>query len=392
MKKLLKNLCMCLLAMVVVCASAITLTACKEEQKESQIMSISVNPSIEFIVDENDKVVSVTATNEDCVYILDKFNEFIGMSAQNAALKFLELCEEFGFEVEGLTYGQEITISISGEADEELYNVVKNKIKAKASALGVSIAPLVEIDDDELEEMVAEYYQEYTASEIDNMSEKKLFDLIKKSRKETEELHTPDERQAYYKERAQEILKAKIDAINEYINENPTEVTTEVASLVGKINVAYEGLQSLYSTLNSQIEGFYTNQTTGINKIRETYVAVKNNYLDAFKSYKDAVEQNGANVDELKAQMEGYKETAESYMNELETARSAAINSQMHVLKTTIHNKISDINDLIEDLLTKINLKMSNIQSKINEHIDALKSHHVQNTKNPWESEPPIAS
>ena len=120
--------------MVAICiTSVISLVGCaKKPDPESQVMNIAVNPSIEFVLDNNDKVVSVSATNEDGAYILSKFTEFTGMNAQDAALKFLELSEQYGFIVEGSINNEKITISVSGEGDEDLYNKVKNKIETKS--------------------------------------------------------------------------------------------------------------------------------------------------------------------------------------------------------------------------------------------------------------------
>ena len=126
---------------------ATTLTGCGKDKdpKELQIMNLSVNPGVEFVVDENDKVLSVTASNEDGAFILNKFTDFTGMSAKDAALKFIEMSEEYGFVVEGTANGESITISVSGEGAEKLYNDVKSKISSKVKELGLSIDKMVEI-------------------------------------------------------------------------------------------------------------------------------------------------------------------------------------------------------------------------------------------------------
>ena len=83
------------------------LTGCSPKE-EMQIMNLSVNPGVEFVVDKDDKVLSVTARNEDGAYLLEKFTNFTGMSANDAALKFIELSEEYGFVVSGTANGENI--------------------------------------------------------------------------------------------------------------------------------------------------------------------------------------------------------------------------------------------------------------------------------------------
>ena len=162
MKKIFQKIGLCMLALVMIVGAGLTLSACNKA--EQQVMSLSVNPSIEFVLDEDDKVVSVTANNEDGVYILQQFSDFTGMTAEDAALKFLELCETYGFVVEGSTDGETFTIAVSGDGAKAVYNDVKNKIKEKATELGLQIDELVKLGKEKLKQLVAECYQEYSNS------------------------------------------------------------------------------------------------------------------------------------------------------------------------------------------------------------------------------------
>ena len=61
MKKILSALSICL---VVLCS--FFLTACGEQKSTpTSVMTMSVNPEVQFVLDQNNKVVNVTATNED---------------------------------------------------------------------------------------------------------------------------------------------------------------------------------------------------------------------------------------------------------------------------------------------------------------------------------------
>ena len=135
MKKIKKIGLGALALMIGVGATAFTGCSCDEDPNELQIMNLSVNPGVEFVVDENDKVLSVTASNEDGAYLLEKFTEFTGMSAKDAALKFIEMSEEYGFVVSGTANGESITISVSGEGAEKLYNDVKGKNQFKGKRI-----------------------------------------------------------------------------------------------------------------------------------------------------------------------------------------------------------------------------------------------------------------
>jgi len=384
MKKIFKRMA-CLLAMVIVFGAGLTLAGCFNDDGETQIMNLSVNPSVEFILDKNDKVVTVSATNEDGAYILEKFTTFTGMSAKDAALKFLELSEEYGFVVSGSTTGETFKISISGGDEEKLYKDVKNKITNKATELGLTIGSLIEIDDDELEEMVAEYYQEYSKAMIDELEEKELINLIKQSREETKELLTDDEKQAYYRERAQKVINAKINAINNYLEENSSFLNNLITPIVNAMNNAYNSIQNSYTTINTQIEELYNNTTNGINLIREEYITQKKAYLLAVEEYKTALEESSPNLQEIKTNMENLKAQADATWSNLASARNTAKSQLSNLIETTIHTQLTALNTQIDALLSHISLNAIDIQNQVQTQINLLKTEFENATQNPWE-------
>lgn len=383
MKNKFKKLTIGMLSAAVVAGATATLTGCGggDDPDKLQVMNLSVNPGIEFIVDEEDKVVSVTADNEDGAYILDKFTEFTGMSAKDAALKFLELSEQYGFVVSGSTNGEKITISVSGEGAEELYNDVKSKVSAKVSELGMQVAKMVEIGEDELEEIIAECYQEFSEEEIDDLSEERMLELLKKSREETEGLYTEDERLAYYKDRAQKVIEAKITAIKEYISESvPAATQAIVQPVVLVLDAAYTQIQSAYTTINNTLETLNTN----INSKLSTYIAEKEEYLAAVEAYRAAVEDGAANVDALKQEMERLRGEAKTLQSELATARDNARAQIMTAVKNTVHTGLTNINNKINEILGQISMSATALETAVNNEIAALKTAYQNNTENPW--------
>ena len=54
------------------------------EAKEQKVMNLSLNPEVEFVLDENDKVVSVNALNEEGNLIVSA-EVFTGKTAEEAA-------------------------------------------------------------------------------------------------------------------------------------------------------------------------------------------------------------------------------------------------------------------------------------------------------------------
>ena len=370
---------------------ATVFTGCGSGPDEMQIMNLSVNPGVEFVVDKNDKVLSVTASNEDGAYLLEKFTEFTGMSAKDAALKFLELSEEYGFVVSGTVNDESVTISVSGEGAEKLYNDVKGKINNKVNELGMSVGNMVEIAGEELESIVQQCYQEYSASEIANMSDEKLLELIQQSREETKDIHTEQERLEYYQDRAEKILEAKITAIKEYIENNEASVSNLILTpLVTAMDIAYSTIETAYNAIDTQLKTVFNT----IDSKMSNYVAEKEKYLVAVEEYKTALEANAdtnpdndftsAQVEELKNTVITLKNEAKELYKALDTARQDITEDMMNLVQTTIHTHMTTLNNAIDAVLEKINLSMDTLQTEVQSAIDDLKDEYETNSISPW--------
>lgn len=387
--------------MVAGATSSLAGCSCSEDDK-LQVMTMSVNPGVEFIVDKSDKVVSVSASNEDGAYLISKFTEFTGMSAGDAAKKFLELSEQYGFVVSGTMDGEKVTISVSGEGADELYKDVKNSIKKKVSDLGMQVADMVKIAEDDIKEMIETCYQEYTESEINELSEEKLLEMLKSSREETKGLFTEDERLEYYKERAQMVIETKIQTVKTYLN---TQLGALGSLINGTVTSTLETINSTittaYNAINSQLE----NALAQVESKRTEYIQKKEEYLTKVQEYREALETAGAeNAEQLKAEVEALRETAKGFQEELVTKLNTAKTELLSKVKETIQVKMAELNTAINNILDSIEnalgsatlpginpLTDEDIDTAVNEAIARLKARHTGDATNPWGNFEPTA-
>lgn len=404
MKNKFKKLTIGVMSAVMVAGATSSLAGCScSEADDLQVMNMSVNPGIEFIVDKQDKVVSVTASNEDGAYILSKFTEFTGMSAGDAAKKFLELSEQYGFVVSGSVKDKEVTISVSGNGADELYKDVKNSIKSKVSDLGMKVKEMVKIDEDDIKEMIETCYQEYTESEIDDLSEEKMLEMLKASREETKGLFTEDERLEYYKERAQEVINTKIQTVKAYLDEQ----LGVIGNLINSTLVS--GLETLNTTITNAYEAIDTQLQTALTQVeaeRTTYIAKKEEYLQKVQEYRTALEQNATEeIAQLKTEMEGLRDTAKGYQDELVSKLNTAKVELLGKVKETVQTKMAELNTAINNIITNIEttlgsmtlpgvnpLSEEDIDRAVNSAIETLKAEHTGSATNPWGNFDPTAN
>lgn len=388
MKKIFKKVGASLLSVALVVGAGATLVGCcNKEDPENQVLSLSVNPGIEFIVDNDDKVLSVTASNEDGAYLLEKFTDFTGMSAKDAALKFLELSEQYGFVVEGTTNGETFTISVSGDGANDLYNDVKNKINNKATELGLTIGAMDKITEEELEAMVAECYQEYSAAQIDELDDEELLNLIKQSREETKDLKTEEDRLEYYKERALKVIETKINAINKYLDEDATleeKIKAQADSIL--LNEIYPTIVGFYDLVEEQLN----NLNDLIDEQLSSYITQKEEYLALVEEYREALALNSDadpsnDVEEIAlTELTTLKQQADTVKAQIETFRTQAKAQISSILETYVYPSLQTINEYINSILSDINLGISEINNQVQTQITTLKNEHALNSANPW--------
>jgi len=363
MKKVIKYFaCMCITVCLLVGSMAM-LVGCGET-KESKVMNVDVNPKLEFVLDKDNKVVSVTALNDDGSCILQGDVTFVGLSAEDATKTFLDKAKEYGFVVEADTNA--LTISISGDGADKLLNDIKLKAESHIETLGLELSVAKEkLNREAMEAIVAKCYGELTSAEIDEKSNSELVDLIKKSRDETKDLLTQDLKDLYYVERAESVMEAKISEIKTQVNAGSNFVKQ---GLIAGLEIAYNTLDTVYNT----VQGYYTSAIQSLSTKMKSYVELKQQYIDARK------ENNTALIQSL-------EESVEFAKLALDSARSA-IETSIAGIKTTLDNAKELVIEKINEIADGLN--MSKIESAINtastQAASILKNSYSTLNTNPW--------
>lgn len=201
--KLWKKIAACGMSLALAAGTCALLAGCGGGDGEAAArMQVDINPSVEFILDADDKVLSVTALNDDGALIVAG-EAFVGKTAEDAVELMASISTDAGYLVKGeLSAGQdEITISITGdeEAAQKLYEDVKAGVDAFLEKSGIDAA--VERGEalklDALRALVQEADPTLSDEEVAAMTEEQLLNALKISRIETAQLLTEELRAAY---------------------------------------------------------------------------------------------------------------------------------------------------------------------------------------------------
>lgn len=256
-----------------------TFAGCGESSPEAANaaarMTVEINPSVEFILDSDEKVLSVTGLNDDGSLIVAG-EAFVGKTADEAVKLMVGIAVDTGYLVKGEVTADEngITVSVSGDAEaaDRIYQNVKGKVDALLEEKGVTAAiekgEALKIE--ALRAMVMAADPTLTQAEADAMTEEQLLNALKLARIECAELLTEELRQAYRNAKEYEFAFAEKEATK---------------NVIAGMDAAYQEVKDGYSNLLES----YRNAIKEVEEARyKAFVAADSSYQKALKEVQDA--------------------------------------------------------------------------------------------------------
>ena len=235
--------------------SAISFTSCskaKPEEGSVTRMTVDINPSVEFMIDDENKVVSVTALNDDGS-ILIVGEAFVGKTPEEAIEMMVTLASDTGYLVQGNVEASENTVKISVSGDSKYAEQLRKNVSKKANdalkALDINgkVEKVEALKIDALRQMALST-SIYTEEEIGAMDEGQLYKVISAGRIETALLLTEEMRNAYYSAKEYKISFAE--------REETARIIKELGGLYNLTHVAYKTALDVYSTAITELDHF----------------------------------------------------------------------------------------------------------------------------------------
>ena len=247
-----------LISVLLLCAivlTAVSFTSCSNEKPEEGSitrMTVDINPSVEFMIDDQNKIISVTALNDDGS-ILIVGETFVGKTPEQAVEMMVTLASDTGYLVQGNVEETENTVKISISGDSKYAEQLKNDITEKANetlkALDIQgkVEKVEALKIEALRQMALSTSL-YTKEEIEAMDEEQLYRVISAGRIETALLLTEEMRNAYYSAKEYKISFAE--------REETARIIEELGGLYNLTHTAYKTALDVYSTAITDLDNF----------------------------------------------------------------------------------------------------------------------------------------
>ena len=352
--------------------SAISFTSCSSaapEEGSVTRMTVDINPSVEFMIDDQNKIVSVTALNDDGS-ILIVGEAFVGKTPEEAVEMMVTLASDTGYLVQGNAEASENTVKISISGDSKYAEQLKEDITEKANdtlkALDINgtVEKVEALKIDALRQMALSTSL-YTEEEISAMDEDQLYKVISAGRIETALLLTEEMRSAYYSAKEYKISFAE--------REETARIIKELGGFYNLTHTAYKTALDVYSTAITELDNFRyemlvspeSEYQKSLAKLREAKVELLKQ-----KNYAASLDINGEEYASatvtLQLSEENYNKMLAAY-EKIGTDLNASLETLIAKLRQA-ETKLIELEDTLfdENIEAKLQEKASEIEASLN--------------------------
>ncbi len=302
---------------------------------KEKLMTLSLNPEIELILDGENRVLYANAQNDEGNAVVANV-EFKGKSAEEAATLFLDFCHRNGFD-RNADGEAELEIELSGDSAEEIYRSVKKAAEEKIASLGASIE--VELDEvltkQDLCELVSDCMRELSAPEINVLTEEELIALLKESRAETEAFLSEELKEFYYSDRTLAIQQAELSVYFEIVESDPnlpaSTPLTPIRNRIEAVAEEHEKFREAYQEAFLSEDSPYRQKMDELIRAKKALLSARlaempKEELYAFKTDLAAAERA----------FEAAKEAAEATLLVIENSLQLSMNNARVVLESLV--------------------------------------------------------
>lgn len=347
------------------------LFSCGETKKDDKVsrMTVDINPSVEFIVDSENKVVTATALNDDGAVILAG-EAFVGMTADEAAALVVSIANEQGYLVKGSAEvgSREIKISVTGDeaAAKALYDKASAKVDkfVKSHNIEAAVVKAEALNHEALAQMAAHVTAGLEYEDALEMEDEELLRLIKLSRVETAEIVSAEMRERYYQFRDYKLCLAESEAVLEIIG----VADEKYKQFVEEYRKAIETLENALNALNKAQNDYLFSEDCNYQKTLKSVLEAKAEYQQKraeAEALSDGTEKTAKLL--VVKHMEESLELIEKALETYYAVANAAIEGAKSLLDSAIKAMKEKEAEFPEEIKSTLTAKAAEIDTKVNE-------------------------
>jgi archaellum component FlaC len=330
------------------------------QAEQDSYVSLSINPEVEFIVDENNTVTAVNCVNEDAEILLSE-TDLTGENISDAAETFVDLATDAGY-IDVESTDNEVTVDVVS-GDPEIENNIKDRIRQRINRFFENNGIFGRVS----EETLATFGEEVDALDIPLGHKKMILRALQED--PTLDINTLKDMSvkdiiALFKDRINDGLDSGLrQQFNEQKMQLQEQFRQEVMLMhqqaIAEINARYANmfeLEAQIGTLTEQIAGFEGTQEdlaalqNQLNSLTAEYNTLKAAYDAEIQAANEAFEQAKEQYREKKENLE---EQIRQAMEEFRQQRQQLRDSQRQKIQQRINENREKLEQHIREFLNR---------------------------------------
>lgn len=268
----------CILLAIVI--GVIALNNKKVNAKEyNAIVQVDVNPSIQMVVDEENKVLSITGLNDEGKMII--YGEaIVGKNLDEALEIIVKIETDLGYLVEG-SDDNKVTLTISANTEEitnKIEEFSRNTLNKVLEETGViaTIETAKGYAEEELKLLAKELDPTLTEEEINNFNYNDYVHVVQLYHLEVADLASVKLEEMYNEFKNYQISITEKEAVKNAVN----YLEIKYQGLIHAYNLAYDALNNAYTSMQDGYYSQFIDPTSEYQKAWLELAELKQAYLD----------------------------------------------------------------------------------------------------------------
>ena len=366
-----------------------------KEKEAKSMVTIDTNPSIELVVDEKDKVVSVRGANDDGKLVLYG-EKVVGKDVEKAVEIIIQAEIDTGYIVANAQIGaNQFSLTVSSDTtveSSELINSIQNKVKevCENNHIAIALEESKALARSELEKLALELDPTLTEERVKEMETSQLLAVVKLYQLETVELYNAKLEELYT-----DVKEFKFDYMSQ---ESTLEAMKTVDGAIANLAItAYETAVNLLKSAQESVEtarynllvkedSLYQQQVAAVKDKKQEVLALKNEVAKledgAEKTNKEALLTIALNnldsAEVLLQQAYANANTAlDSVVNALDSAMTS-LDSALESFLTTYASVTDTLKEKLVEAENKLNESKDQIFADFEEKYGAEVAHYKE--------------
>ena len=349
-----------------------------KEKEAKSMVTIDTNPSIELVVDEKDKVVSVRGANDDGKLVLYG-EKVVGKDVEKAVEIIIQAEIDTGYIVANAQIGaNQFSLTVSSDTtveSSELINSIQNKVKevCENNHIAIALEESKALARSELEKLALELDPTLTEERVKEMETSQLLAVVKLYQLETVELYNTKLEELYT-----DVKEFKFDYMSQ---ESTLEAMKTVDGAIANLAItAYESAVNLLKSAQESVETARYNLLVKEDSIYQQQVALVKDKKQKVLALKNEVAklEDGAEKTNKEAELTIALNTLDSAEVLLQQAYTNA-NTALDTVVNALDSAMTSLDSALESFLTTyasvtdaLKEKLVEAENKLNESKDQI--------------------